>query len=73
MPNQRDKNKRLFSVSMEKELLEEIQAFCERHNLNRVEFLRLAAEEKLRQSERKKKTPESETPPKEEPPPSTKE
>jgi len=47
MPNQRDKNKKLFSVSMDKKTLALIEAACKELGISRVEFLRMAAEEKL--------------------------
>lgn len=47
MPNQRDKNKKLFSVSMDKRLLAQIEKICKEMGISRVEFLRLAAQEKL--------------------------
>ena len=47
MPNQRDKNKKLFSVSMDKKTLAQIEAVCKELGITRVEFLRRAAEEKL--------------------------
>lgn len=55
MPNQRDKNKKLFSVSMDKKVLAQIEAACKELGITRVEFLRLAAEEKLSASKNKGK------------------
>lgn len=53
MPNQRDKNKKLFSVSMDKKLLAQIEKICKEMGISRVEFLRLAAQEKLDASKNK--------------------
>jgi metal-responsive CopG/Arc/MetJ family transcriptional regulator len=54
MPNKRSPDKKLFGVSFEKELLQTIAEHCKKHGINRVEFLRQAAELKL-QKERKEK------------------
>lgn len=46
-PNQRDPNKRLFSVSIETSLLERIEDAAAELGITRVAFLKAAAAEKL--------------------------
>lgn len=54
MPNQRDKNKKLFSVSIDKKTLAQIEEACKELGITRVEFLRMAAAEKLEAYKNKK-------------------
>lgn len=55
MPNQRDKNKKLFSVSIDKKVLAAVEEAAKRMGLTRVEFLRIATEEKLARENKEKK------------------
>lgn len=55
MPNQRDKNKKLFSVAVDKKMLAEIEKEAKKLGISRVEYLRLAAVEKLEADKNKKK------------------
>ncbi len=48
MPNQRDPKKRLFSVSIDRKVLEKIEEECRKLGISRVEYLRMAALEKLK-------------------------
>jgi metal-responsive CopG/Arc/MetJ family transcriptional regulator len=48
MPNKRAESKKLFGVSFDKELLAIIDAECRRLGITRVEFLRQAAEAKIK-------------------------
>lgn len=48
-PSQRDPNKRAFSVSFEKKLIERIDTACQEEGTNRTAFLKSAATEKLDQ------------------------
>lgn len=55
MPNQRDKNKKLFSIAIDKKVLAAVEEAARRMGLTRVEFLRIAAEEKLARDNKKQK------------------
>jgi metal-responsive CopG/Arc/MetJ family transcriptional regulator len=50
-PSQRAVNKKVFSVSFEKELIEAIEAECKRLGINRNAFIKLATREKLKKEQ----------------------
>lgn len=54
MPNQRDPEKQLFSVSMKKDTLERIARACRELGITRVDFLRMSAEDLLKKLEAEK-------------------
>lgn len=54
-PNQRDPNKRLFSVALEIDLLARIEAAAAELGITRVAFLKAAAAEKLAAMDRAKR------------------
>jgi metal-responsive CopG/Arc/MetJ family transcriptional regulator len=58
-PNQRDENKRIFSVSFEKTLLARIESACAELGTNRVAFLKDAATEKLAAMDKEKRKKEN--------------
>lgn len=55
MPNQRSPHKKGFGIYLDAKLLERIKEYCVRHGIDRVEFLRQAAEAKLKQKRTKEK------------------
>lgn len=54
MPNKRADNKRLFGVSLDKDLVKAIDDQCAKEGITRVEFFRRAAEAKLNSKEKRK-------------------
>jgi len=58
MPNKRAENINRVTVTLDKELLKEIEDFCRKHGINRLEFIRKAMDEKLSAEKEKNKNPQ---------------
>lgn len=59
MPNQRDPNKKLFSIAVDKKDLEKIEEAARKLGITRTEFIRLAAKKELERRTAQGKIPPS--------------
>lgn len=55
MPNKRASNKKGFGIYLDAGLLQEIEGYCKKHGINRVEFLKQAAEARLEEENKQQK------------------